>query len=174
MSHPKSWKTDPQDLDVIRPFSAGTLESQLKVPAAGRYGLWLGGSFKSGLQVSIDGKRAGAGRNQLSHPGPLTPLGEAELSRGPHRISIHYDGADLHPGSGGPPYRMGPLVLGQTTADRPVTYVRPSGARSLCGKTLDWVEAIGGPRRVPDTAGTLSPLTRSSQALFGRELQRKR
>ena len=117
MSHPKSWKTDPQDLDVIRPFSAGTLESQLKVPAAGRYGLWLGGSFKSGLQVSIDGKRAGAGRNQLSHPGPLTPLGEAELSRGPHRISIHYDGADLHPGSGGPPYRMGPLVLGQTTAD---------------------------------------------------------
>jgi len=38
---------------------------------------------------------------------------------------------------------FGPLVLGRTTADLPVTHVQASNARSLCGKNLDWVEALG-------------------------------
>ena len=33
--------------------------------------------------------------------------------------------------------------LSRTTADSPVTVVRPSQARSLCGQSLDWVEALG-------------------------------
>jgi hypothetical protein len=38
---------------------------------------------------------------------------------------------------------MGPLVLGSTPADFPVTYVQPSKARMLCGRNLDWIEALG-------------------------------
>jgi hypothetical protein len=37
---------------------------------------------------------------------------------------------------------MGPVVFSRTTADLPVTYVSPSAARTLCGKRLDWVEAL--------------------------------
>ena len=35
------------------------------------------------------------------------------------------------------------LVLSTTTAELPVAYVKPGNARSLCGKRLDWVEAVG-------------------------------
>jgi hypothetical protein len=171
--HPDNWATEPQDLDLLRPFGAGTAEARVTVPAAGLYGAWLGGSFKSGLALEIDGKRLAARRNQLNHRGNYVPLGEATLSRGAHTVTIHYDGADLHPGSGGQPYRIGPLVLGRGTAERPVTYVRPADARSLCGKQLDWLEAVGRPSRVPRTAGSLNPLSRPSRSLFGRQLRRR-
>ena len=36
----------------------------------------------------------------------------------------------------------GPLALGRETADRPVQFVSPSQASSLCDQTLDWIEAI--------------------------------
>ncbi len=69
---------------------------------------------------------------------------------------------------------MGPLVLGATTAaDRPVVVIKPSRARSLCGERLDWIEAIGAAARGADTAGELDPLTRSSTALFRRQLERR-
>ncbi len=38
---------------------------------------------------------------------------------------------------------MGPVVLGTKTAELPVTFVRPVDARTLCGKRLDWIEALG-------------------------------
>jgi hypothetical protein len=172
--HPGDWRTDRDDLSVIRPFSQGTLEGAVKVPAAGRYGAWLGGTFKSGLRLEIDGKRVAEKRHRLNQPGNFEPMGEVELTPGTHRLSIHYDGADLHPGSGGQPYRMGPLVLGTTTAaDRPVVRIPASRARTLCGKRLDWIEAIGPATRGPETAGELDPLTRSSQALFERQLRRR-
>ena len=54
---------------------------------------------------------------------------------------LRYDTGGLRPGSGGQPFGLGPLVLSMATADLPVTYVRPTDARSLCGKRLDWIEA---------------------------------
>jgi hypothetical protein len=32
--------------------------------------------------------------------------------------------------------------LGLSTADSPVTYVQATDAQSLCGKRLDWIEAL--------------------------------
>jgi hypothetical protein len=34
-------------------------------------------------------------------------------------------------------------VIAQGTDDRDVTIVQPNNARSLCGKSLDWIEAVG-------------------------------
>jgi hypothetical protein len=42
------------------------------------------------------------------------------------------------------PFGLGPLILSRFTADRPITYVRPGAARSLCGKSLDWIEVVTG------------------------------
>ena len=70
-------------------------------------------------------------------------MGEVELTAGSHKVELRYTAANLRPGSGGPVYfPLGPLVLGRDTADLPVTTVQPADARSLCGKSLDWVEAI--------------------------------
>ena len=122
---------------------AETVEASVDVPAAGRYGIWLGGSFRDALEVSVDGRRASSLRHQLNNQGQYTPLGEASLSAGRHTVTLRFSGADLRPGSGGPPFGIGPLVLSTATADSPVTVVTPANARSLCGRRLDWVEAQG-------------------------------
>ena len=54
-------------------------------------------------------------------------------------------GPPVRPGSGGiPPFGVGPIVLSPETEDAPVTYVAPANAATLCGKSLDWVEALRG------------------------------
>jgi hypothetical protein len=113
------------------------------VPASGRYRLWLGGSFRRTVTTTVDGHGVGAVTDQLNNDGQWTPLGSATLSPGPHSIALHYGGSSLAPGSGGIAFAMGPLVLSTSTAELPVTYVAPSDARSLCGKRLDWLEAVG-------------------------------
>jgi hypothetical protein len=80
-------------------------------------------------------------------------MGAVTLDRGVHTVQIAYAGSDLHPGSGGGvivtagspisvPFPIGPLDLSRATANVPITFVAPRDARSLCGKTLDWVEAL--------------------------------
>ncbi len=65
------------------------------------------------------------------------------LRAGRHRLMLRYDGADLHPGSGGTQFGLGPLILSRGPEDVPVVYVPSAEARTLCGRTLDWIEALG-------------------------------
>jgi hypothetical protein len=49
----------------------------------------------------------------------------------------------LHPGSAARlAFPAGPLVLSTTTAELPVRHLKLSAARSLCGRRLDWLEAV--------------------------------
>jgi hypothetical protein len=51
---------------------------------------------------------------------------------------------DLHPGSGGQPFGLGPLVLSRAEAARSrIVQVPPGSAERLCGRRWDWVEALG-------------------------------
>jgi hypothetical protein len=152
-SHTPTWLVDGNDPSLIFPREEGSLTGQVTIAVAGRYGLWLGGSFRSELELSVDGKLVKAARQQLNHPGQYVPMGAVTLAPGVHTVQIAYEGSDLHPGSGGGaiasaatpievPFPIGPLELSRATADLPVTYVSPARARSLCGETLDWVEAL--------------------------------
>jgi hypothetical protein len=141
-SVPAGWQAFTDSPGAVYPSPSGTLEVAVDVPATGRYGIWLAGSFRRRLELSIDGRKLATAQHHLNHPGVDTPLGEAELTAGQHAIVLRYSAANLSPGSGGAPFALGPLVLSRYTADRPVTYVRPAGARSLCGKSLDWIEAV--------------------------------
>jgi len=121
-----------------------THSSTVSIVAPGRYGVWVGGGgFRRRVEVLVDGRRVGSDRHRLSPPDQYQPMGEVELMRGMHRIVLHYGDGDLHPGSGGPPRTLGPVVLSKGTAARPVSLVPPADAASLCGQTLDWVEALG-------------------------------
>jgi len=141
-SYPATWQTS-DDPNIVVPTGRGTLEAEVNLTTTGRYLLWLGGSFRGQLELAVDGTVVGSARDQLNTFGEYTPLGEVRLPAGVHRLSLRYGGADLHPGSGGGAFPFGPLVLSRGDADRPVTYVRPGNARVLCGKRLDWVEAVG-------------------------------
>jgi hypothetical protein len=139
-THPASWEAGN---GIVVPAGAGTIDVSVHVPKSGRYGIWLGGSFRDSLAATLDGRRVFTGRSHLDHAGQYTELADLDLARGDHRIELRYGGPDLHPGSGGAQFEMGPIVLSRATSELPVTYVRPGNARTLCGKSLDWVEALG-------------------------------
>ncbi len=133
---------DANAVYLTKPYSVDT---GFTTPKAASYGVWIGGSFKAGVQVSVDGRRVGGLRDQLNWPGTFASLGSVLLRPGRHTLRFRYGGPDLRPGSGGtPPFGVGPLALSSATDDSPITYVRPVNARTLCGKSLDWIEALRG------------------------------
>jgi hypothetical protein len=140
---PSSWEADSSDGTVV-PHGSGNVSLSVTVPARGRYGLWLGGSFRRTMTTLVDGRRIGAVGGHLNDDGQWTPLGTVPLNPGAHTIVLEYGGSRLAPGVGGAPFGFGPLVLSTTTADLPVHYVSASDAQSLCGRRLDWLEVVGG------------------------------
>jgi hypothetical protein len=134
-----------EDTRVVYLRRKAVFDYTVHVSAAGRYRVWLGGSFLSRLELSVDGKSVATRRHELNWPGDFTPMGDVQLTTGQHDVTVAYGGPDLHAGSSGnPPFGTGPVVLSPVTAESPVTYVPTARARSLCGKRLDWIEAIRG------------------------------
>jgi hypothetical protein len=113
------------------------------VAHAGNYTVWLGGGVRPQVDLVVDGKLVNAIRAQLEEYGQYALLADVPLSAGRHEIAIRFHGSDLLPGSGGKADPIGPLVLSpQDTADTRVVRVPSSRARRLCGRRLDWVEAL--------------------------------
>jgi hypothetical protein len=104
----------------------------------------VGGSLPGKLTASIAGQLIGEARNQLQYSGGYIRLGYVNLSAsGSVTVSLHYGGHDLHPGSGGIPASVGPLVLSAEPDDPPLLRVPVASYRQLCGRRLDWIEALG-------------------------------
>jgi hypothetical protein len=128
------------------PQGAVTYPIVIEAPVAGIYDIGLDGSFLGRLELFAGTKRVGDARHELNWPSEYEPLASVRLSKGENRLTLRYDGPDLHPGSSWSgrtsPFGLGPLVVGRAEPDLPVTYVKPSRARTLCGKSLDWIEAV--------------------------------
>jgi len=117
----------------------------LRVGAAERYDLGVDGSFQGRLELFVDGHRLASERSELNWPNQYQPFGTSTLSAGEHTIRLVYHGSSLLPGSAGvPAFGTGPVVAGVDPSSLPVTTVAPTDARSLCGQSLDWVEALSG------------------------------
>jgi hypothetical protein len=143
--YPEQFERYREDRRVIYLRRSMKLVFDIRVRASDRYDVWLGGSFVSQLRVSVDGQQLAVRRHVLNWPGEFTGFGAVNLTAGAHRVAVSYGGPDLHPGSGGnPPFGAGPLVFSRATRDLSVNYVSASQARSLCGKDLDWIEALHG------------------------------
>jgi hypothetical protein len=134
--------TRPTAIPVLTPSLAGTASATITAPEAGRYTAWLAGDWFGNSTVKVEGHGVGAKRAELNWPGLYTDLGTVELGPGEHIVDLTYDASGLHPGSGGPPFSFGPLTLSGEDARNPVQTISPSDARSLCGRRLDWIEAV--------------------------------
>jgi hypothetical protein len=88
----------------------------VRVARPGRYEIWVGGSFRGRLETLVDGRRIGSARHQLSSEGQYVSLGEVTLDPGAHTVELLQTSSWLDPGSGGPVWPIGPLVL--SWADR--------------------------------------------------------
>jgi hypothetical protein len=133
----------PVAVPVTTPPLSGSLDVATNLPAGGRYTAWLAGDWYGNATVRVDGRKVGSKREELNWPGLFTDLGTIELSPGPHRVRITVDKGGWHPGSGGDSFSFGPLTLSLLDTRRDeVDSLPPSQARSLCGRRLDWVEAV--------------------------------
>jgi hypothetical protein len=108
----------------------------------GTYRAWIGGSFRGRLEIAVDGHGLGSKRHVLNNTGGWEGFGSLPLEPGTHEVTLRYGGSDLHPGSGGFPFVMGPVVLEPESAMRKIS-VPAAKAATLCGRRLDWVEAVG-------------------------------
>jgi hypothetical protein len=142
MRHPSSWTAPALGVNYVLPNSTGTATTVTTLPAGGRYGVWIGGSFRGRVEIDVDGVPAGSTRDQLSHGGSYAELGALALRPGRHTITLRYDRGFFHPGNAGDVFPLGPIVLSRETADRPVFYTPVANAHDLCGERLDWIEAV--------------------------------
>jgi hypothetical protein len=140
---PPGWVPSAQFSNIAYLGRAGQMNVLVTVNRQGNYRAWMGNSFRARLEVLVDGHVVGGGRQDLNVVGAYTPFGSIALPAGRHLVTLRYSGPSWQPGSGGDPPPTGPFVLADQTADTPVMLMEPASARALCGKRLDWVEALG-------------------------------
>jgi hypothetical protein len=139
---PRGWSpgADPGSVD---PRASAGFGARIAVPRTGRYGVWVGGSFAGAIAISVDGRPIGDARHQLEWTGQFVEIGAARLAAGSHRLEIRYTVGGWRPGSDAlAPFPLGPLAVAPDDPGRLVS-VTPDRSRRLCGRRLDWVEAVG-------------------------------
>jgi hypothetical protein len=142
-SHPAGWEDAHYGPATLIPRGGGSIAAEVSVPVGGGYTVWVGGSVRGTVELVVDGEPVGEARHRLNNPGQYISLGESELAPGPHRLVLELGGPDVHPGSGGQPLPLGPLVLSRAEApDARLTTLARQRARRLCGKNWDWIEAV--------------------------------
>jgi len=142
LAHPPGWGAGAYAGKLV-PATPGALETRVSLARPGVYGIWLGGSVRPQVDVLVDGEPVGSVRNQLNNRGDYVLLAEMRLTRGTHRMAIRFHAPDLHPGSGGEPYPIGPLALSrQDAGDTRVARFLRANALRLCGRRWDWIEAL--------------------------------
>jgi hypothetical protein len=142
--HPASWIPGASSAGALVLNGGGTMSVSATVSAPGRYAVWVGGSLPGELTASIGGERIGSARDELQYSAGFVRLGYVNLSAsGLYTMRLAYSGRDLHPGSGGIPASVGPLVLSAEPDNPPLLRVPVADYRQLCGRRLDWVEALG-------------------------------
>jgi hypothetical protein len=132
----------PQAIWLGLPPVSGESRVEVTLASDGEYAAWLGGDWYGHSSISVDGREVGARRMELNWPGNFTELGTVALAAGRHVVTIRSARGGWRPGSAGTPFSYGPAALSAVDPREPVETVAPAEARSLCGRQLDWVEAL--------------------------------
>ncbi|HMT06108.1 MAG TPA: hypothetical protein PKD76_11250 [Solirubrobacterales bacterium] len=139
--YPSDWVPDPVNM-TLTPLSNGTASGTVDVPEAGRYRVWVGGASRGKVSVEIGGEEAGSARGLLNNNAQFIKLDQLDLQPGSLPVAMSYErGGILRPATGGYPFGIGPVIL-QPVGEPQVTTVSPGDAQQLCGKSLDWIEAV--------------------------------
>ncbi len=124
----------------------GHTDAPVRIERAGRYRVWVEGSFARRLTLRIDGRTIGHTPKVLNNPGAYVPIATVDLERGLRGVQVQQGGGDLRPGNGG--YRsslrhIGPILF-QPVQDeaRRVRVVDAGDWRRLVGVRSDWLEIV--------------------------------
>ncbi len=140
---PAPWVHDSASR-TLWPNTPGTATAQINVYGNQDYELWLGGSFSRGFELSVDGHYVGRVKDELLSIGGYAPIAEVYLTPGIHVFALTYPHSDLTPGSGdNQQTSLAAISLQPLSRPRPqLLTVAPTQARSLCGRSLDWIEIV--------------------------------
>jgi hypothetical protein len=139
---PEGWKPSDETPGSLVPTGSAVLRAGFELQRATNVPVWVRGSTRGRLAVSIDSRPVGSVRHRINFFGQYIEFGSLPLAAGRHEIELDYGGPDLHPGSGGPPFELTPIVLGTAAGDAgDLVRVPAARAGSLCGKRWDWIEA---------------------------------
>lgn len=142
-THPGNWTPLEAGGPALLPHGPGVARVLVDIPASGRYGFYLQGSARNRIRAYVEAVEVGSVAEQLNAGGQFLYFGARRLSAGRHEIELELEGQTLAPGSGGPPEAIGPLVLSPVrNLNPPLLEVPAARARSLCGRHLDWLEAL--------------------------------
>jgi hypothetical protein len=119
----------------------GVLTAQVDL-VPGMYEIWLEGSTRSRAEMSVDGKRVAIASQMLNNEGLYVELGRADLSAGPHAVSIELAGSGLAPGTGAQQDAKATLALRPVSGEGSVEEFASTEFRQICGESWDWVEAV--------------------------------
>ena len=128
----------------LTPDSSGALEVGAEVADARA-------STGSGWEATSSASSRSSAGDQAAPPAPQAlnlnlyePFGPFELDAGAETITLAYSDSRLHPGGGGDPTPLGPIILERVQpGDRGTVSVQASEYRQLCGESWDWIEAYG-------------------------------
>ncbi len=135
------WAAVPNVPGGVYPNGDVNTTSDVTVARTGRYEVFIAGSYRGKLRVAIGGREASSRRHELSHAGVYEPLGSVRLPAGKHAVEIEYEKGTLPPGGGGVEAALGPIVLAPASSQA-IERISPEVAQSLCGRSLDWIEAV--------------------------------
>jgi hypothetical protein len=141
-SHP-AWKESRLGLLMS---GAGRLTARFVLPRAGVWDLWLQGEIMPAVTVSVDGRQLSSISGQLTgvatDPDTMAPL-HVQLSAGSHQVTITRESSNpLTPGAGGSAILDSIFLTPAGTGSQARLHVTPAAQwRSLCGGSLEWVEA---------------------------------
>jgi hypothetical protein len=136
---PPNWLNGPTRQSVT-PTAAGAIDGSETTPA-GRFRVWIQGSFGRPVEAWVDGERIGSA-DEIDGPGQWEEVGTVRLDAGSHDLRLRRPGFSLAPGNGVDGV-LGPLAL--EPLERPgLVSVPPAEAERLCGREWDWIELVEG------------------------------
>jgi hypothetical protein len=140
---PDNWGEVSGDPYTLIPRQeAGMISGGVRVSAPGLYDVWLQGAFSDRLTVRVDGREVGTASDQMGTPDQVVPIARVYLRAGEHAVSVAVPTAGLAPGGTLVNQTVGPLMLAPAAEPEPVAQIAPAQARTLCGRSLDWIEIV--------------------------------
>jgi hypothetical protein len=120
----------------------GRIEGSFTVKTPGTYELWLGGDVDRPLRVVLDGRLVGTPTAQSGDDGTTIDVATVKLAAGRHTIRLLRGGGSLRPDDAGSTVLDGIVFEPLSDERETVQTIPPSAWRSLCGRSLDWVEIV--------------------------------
>jgi hypothetical protein len=116
------------------------LTDSITVTTPGDYTLWLEGQVDRPLHVYVDGRQVGAPAAQTGGDQNVIRVARVTLAAGVHKISLARAGGGIGPGVDNGTSIDGIVLAPTAAAGERVVRVPASAWRSLCGRSLDWLE----------------------------------